>query len=80
MTKSDLLFDVASGVAVVTLNRPDAMNALTLLMIHALTEQLRDWAKDDSISAVVVGAGRGGRFARVAIFAPFMTHVKKLGG
>jgi enoyl-CoA hydratase/carnithine racemase len=38
MTKSDLLFDVASGVAVVTLNRPDAMNALTLLMIHALTE------------------------------------------
>ena len=62
MTKSDLLFDVASGVAVVTLNRPDAMNALTLLMIHALTEQLRDWAKDDSISAVVVRGGEGRAF------------------
>jgi enoyl-CoA hydratase len=58
MTESDLLFDVASGVAVVTLNRPDAMNALTLPMIHTLTAQLRDWASDESITAVVVrGAG-----------------------
>lgn len=58
MTESEVLFDMESGVAVVTLNRPAAMNALTLPMIDALIGKLGEWAADDSITAVVVrGAG-----------------------
>jgi len=36
MSGDDLLFDLRDGVAVVTLNRPEAMNALTLDMALAL--------------------------------------------
>ena len=58
MTEPELLFEVESGVAVVTLNRPAAMNALTLPMIEALIARLRDWAVDGAVSIVVVrGAG-----------------------
>ena len=48
------------GVAVVTLNRPDRLNALTPEMGPAYATLLRDLDADPSIRAVVVtGAGRG---------------------
>ena len=54
----DLLVSLADGVAEVTLNRPEALNALTLDMALELYEHLSGWAGDDSIRAVVVrGAG-----------------------
>jgi enoyl-CoA hydratase len=54
----DILFDWKDGLAVVTLNRPDALNALTLDMARALDRMLVDWAKDDGVKAVLVkGAG-----------------------
>ena len=58
MSGDDLLFDLRDGVAVVTLNRPEAMNALTLDMALALHSRFEDWARDDNVAAVVVrGAG-----------------------
>lgn len=49
-------------VGVVTLNRPSALNALSLEMIRALTARLRAWRDDPEIGAVVLrGANRPGK-------------------
>ncbi|MGP1396149.1 MAG: enoyl-CoA hydratase/isomerase family protein [Inquilinaceae bacterium] len=54
----DVLFETAGRIGLVTLNRPKALNALTLPMIDALLPRLGDWARDPAIGAVVVrGAG-----------------------
>ncbi len=50
----------AAGVALVTLNRPDRMNALSMAVTEDLIGTLAGIAGDDSIGAVVLtGAGRG---------------------
>jgi enoyl-CoA hydratase len=44
-----------------TLNRPKALNALTLGMASTMTEYLRAWADDDNVGAVLIdGAGDRG--------------------
>ena len=54
----EILFDLRDGVAEVTLNRPKALNALTLDMVRVFDPQLRNWETDDAVRAVVVrGAG-----------------------
>lgn len=54
----ELLFEVESGVAVITLNRPEAYNSLSSAMIDGLGEAYRRCDEDDDIRAVVVtGAG-----------------------
>jgi len=54
----DILFDWKDGLAVVTLNRPDTLNALTLDMARALDRMLIEWANDDGVKAVLIrGAG-----------------------
>ena len=54
----DILFEQRGGVMRVTLNRPAALNALTLEMALTLEPLLADWAADATIAAVVVeGAG-----------------------
>ncbi|MEL0022362.1 MAG: enoyl-CoA hydratase/isomerase family protein, partial [Rickettsiales bacterium] len=52
------LFELRDGIAEVTLNRPRALNALTLDMVRIFDPQLAAWESDDAIRAVVVrGAG-----------------------
>ncbi len=54
----DILFSQQNGLGQVLLNRPTALNALTLEMCHALEARLRAWAEDEAIAAVMVrGAG-----------------------
>ena len=54
----EILFDLRDGVAEVTLNRPQALNALTLDMVRIFDPQLAAWEMDDAVRAVVVrGAG-----------------------
>jgi enoyl-CoA hydratase/carnithine racemase len=56
----ELLYDVRDGIAVVTLNRPDALNAWTPTMGEAYLEALDSAAADPQVRVVVVtGAGRG---------------------
>ncbi len=44
-----------------TLNRPKALNALTLDMVETMTAHLRAWAQDDAAGAVLIdGAGERG--------------------
>lgn len=56
----DLLEQVKDGVAVLTLNRPDRLNAMSRPMLDALLEALPRLAEDPEIGVVVLtGAGRG---------------------
>ena len=56
----DLLETIEDGVATLTLNRPEALNALTMDMRHGLIEALERLAADDSVGCIVLtGAGRG---------------------
>ena len=56
----DILFDIDGAAGRVTLNRPGALNALTLDMARRLDARLIDWARDDRIACVVI-EGAGGR-------------------
>ena len=54
----ELLAQIRTGVATVTLNRPAALNALTLGMVEGLAGWLDAWEKDKGIRTVVLrGAG-----------------------
>lgn len=49
-----------SGVALVTLNRPDRLNAVTGELTARLKEKIDDACKDDAVKVIVLtGAGRG---------------------
>lgn len=54
----EILLERRGGVAVVTLNRPKALNTLTLGMYRTLDPDLARWRSDPTIHAVVIrGAG-----------------------
>lgn len=60
MAPTELLYDVADGVATITLHRPDRLNAFTGTMMHELIAAFDATDADDSVRAVVVtGSGRG---------------------
>ncbi|MHA1571539.1 MAG: enoyl-CoA hydratase/isomerase family protein [Alphaproteobacteria bacterium] len=55
---SEIMFEVGDGLGLVTLNRPRALNALSLEMALAFKATLDQWAENPAIEAVVVrGAG-----------------------
>ena len=59
-------FDHRGGIGGVTLNRPRALNALTLDMIVRFDAQLKAWAEDDDINAVLIEGVGGKAFAPAA--------------
>lgn len=57
---SDLIETVKEGVAVLTMNRPERLNALSRAMLDAMLEALARLADDAAVGVVVLtGAGRG---------------------
>lgn len=62
MSGGDISFDRESHLGIVTLNRPSALNALTLDMIDALYKQLEVWQDDGRVVAVVIRATPGRAF------------------
>src|SRR5262249_33126058 len=50
----DVLFERRGAAGLVTLNRPHALNAVSLAMVRALTRQLADWESDPEVARVVV--------------------------
>jgi enoyl-CoA hydratase len=61
VTNGDVLAGVEDGVGRLVLNRPRAINALTLGMIDDLADRLGAWAEDDGVERVVLtGAGERG--------------------
>lgn len=58
----DIVFTRDKHIGIATLNRPQALNALTLSMIKTLQQQLWDWEKDPQVHAVVIEAAAGKAF------------------
>lgn len=59
MTYEQISLDITTPIATITLNRPEAMNAITVVMLGELSEALAVIAADPSIRAVVItGSGR----------------------
>ena len=60
MTYETILFDIAEGVATITLNRPDKLNSFTAKMHEELGDALKRIQKDASVRCVLLtGSGRG---------------------
>ena len=58
----DVLTHVRGNLGVITLNRPQALNALSLAMVREITSTLLRWRDDAQVTAVLLrGAGREGK-------------------
>jgi enoyl-CoA hydratase len=60
VTAEEIIFERRGGLGVVRLNRPVALNTLSLGMYRKFAPQLVAWADDPSVHAVVI-VGEGGR-------------------
>lgn len=60
MNLVDLLLEKKDGIATMTLNAPDKLNAISTKMKESLFLAMDDVNKDDSVKVVILtGAGRG---------------------
>ena len=54
----EVIFETNNNVGMITLNRPDRLNALTYEMVKSISQHLNEWEKDSDIKAVIIeGAG-----------------------
>jgi len=60
VSSDEILFERRGGLGIVRLNRPKALNTLSLGMYRRFAPQLVAWANDASVHAIVV-MGEGGR-------------------
>ncbi|MGE0828233.1 MAG: crotonase/enoyl-CoA hydratase family protein [Hyphomonadaceae bacterium] len=59
MAYTEILYDVKDGVATITLNRPEKMNAMNWKQVHDMVDALDRVDADDDVRVVVItGAGR----------------------
>ncbi|MGH7112427.1 MAG: enoyl-CoA hydratase/isomerase family protein, partial [Stellaceae bacterium] len=56
----EILFDRAGALATIVINRPQALNALSLANYRRLAPVLAEWAEDPAVRAVAI-RGAGGR-------------------
>lgn len=57
MTDEPIRYEAADGVATVTLNRPEVLNAMNQAMREALTRRFTALATDDAVRVIVVTGG-----------------------
>jgi enoyl-CoA hydratase len=59
----EILFERRGTAGIVTLNRPQALNAVTLIMVRALRQQLDSWRNDPGVTRVVITGADGRAFS-----------------
>jgi enoyl-CoA hydratase/carnithine racemase len=60
MSYKELIYQVEGNVAVITLNRPETLNALTMLTHVEMMQAIEESDKDDNVRVIVLtGAGKG---------------------
>src|SRR5947209_16786861 len=60
MDFQQVIYDVSDGIATITLNRPEKLNAFTPIMINDWAQAIELARGDDAVRAVIVtGSGRG---------------------
>ena len=62
MSEPDILFEQSGKAGVITLNRPKALNALTMGMVEEMIAALERWAGDDAVRHVIIRANGGKAF------------------
>jgi len=60
---NDILFDRIGRAGVVTLNKPETLNAVTDAMLSALNAYLDVWEQDDQVERVIIRAVEGRAFS-----------------
>ena len=86
MTYTTLLFDLAGGIATITVNRPDKLNALNGTVIRELADAARRVETDASIrGAILTGAGdkafvAGADIGEIAAQGPIDGRARALEG
>ncbi len=77
LINNDVLLQTGEGIAIITLNRPDAYNGITTDMKRALIEALNKCSREVEVKAIVLtGEGRG--FSAGADLAGFMGDITPL--
>ena len=56
MIDEEVFFEVKESLGLITLNRPKALNALTLSMVRKIHPKLKEWENDSSIKYVLIKA------------------------
>jgi enoyl-CoA hydratase len=80
MTYSTLLYALeADGIAVVTVNRPDKLNALNATVIQELAEVARQVEQDDAVRGVIITGAGAKAFVAGADIAELSTVGEKEG-
>src|SRR6185436_276164 len=69
MTYESILFDEADGLVTLTLNRPQALNALSLSMLDEIADAL-DRIRDEGTARALLITGAGRAFCSGADLAP----------
>ena len=60
MSDQELLLEKKNGVALITMNRPEKLNAITPTMVRTAVETLQGFIQDPEVGAILLtGAGRG---------------------
>lgn len=77
----EIRFSAEHGLGTIELDRPKALNALTLDMIRAMHPALEAWEDDDAVKAVLIkGAGEKAFCAGGDVRAVYRSIVDDLGG
>ncbi|MCC6947532.1 MAG: enoyl-CoA hydratase/isomerase family protein [Bradyrhizobiaceae bacterium] len=63
MTEPEVLFERRGAAGIITLNRPQVLNAFTIAAVQAIRPKLREWAADPAVTRVVIQAAGGKAFA-----------------
>jgi enoyl-CoA hydratase len=56
MNEGEILFERRGAAGLITLNRPQALNAVNHAMVTALAGRLADWASDPAVTRVIIRA------------------------
>ncbi|MFT9850152.1 enoyl-CoA hydratase/isomerase family protein [Aneurinibacillus sp. REN35] len=60
-TNNEVVFQVVNGVGHILLNRPKALNALSLSMVDEIGKKLAEWEQDSAVTLILIeGAGEKG--------------------
>jgi enoyl-CoA hydratase len=57
----DILTRIEGHAGIISLNRPAALHALTLDMVHAMTAILQKWARSKTVKCIIIDHVPGGR-------------------
>jgi enoyl-CoA hydratase len=59
---TEIISRIQSRAGILSLNRPSAIHALTLEMVHGMSAALITWAADDAVQAVIIDHAEGRGF------------------